>query len=131
MDSSEDEIKIQSARYSDNNIHFSNNQKKFINTMIQFNSESLKDFYGKNEPNYTLFLQIHQITPEKEEIINQILKTEYDLNPFIGDGFLKPLLIKSKKSFNINKKKISYMKPHFSTYSMFTINTRKLTIFKS
>ena len=64
--------------------------------MIAFNSESLKDFYGENAPGYELFLQNHQITPEKEKAINEILKVEYDLNPYLGDGFNKPELQKIK-----------------------------------
>ena len=143
MASSIDEkVEIQSSVYFDDNINFSNNQKKFINTMIAFNSESLKDFYGENAPGYELFLQNHQITPEKEKAINEILKVEYDLNPYLGDGFNKPELQKIKKRFDTNnrelpkisqkykrdfltyKRRLSYLQPRPSTH---TITTRSNT----
>ena len=93
--------------------------------MIAFNSESLKDFYGENAPGYELFLQNHQITPEKEKAINEILKVEYDLNPYIGDAFKKLLLKKGRKSFYTNKRRLSYLQPRPSTHTITTISNKK------
>ena len=121
----EKKVKIQSAVYFDDKINFSNIQKEFINTMIEFNSESLKDFYGETAPGYEVFLQNHQFTPEKEKVINEILKTEYDLNPYRGDGFKKPILRKSLRKFNTNKRKLSYIQPPPSNHKM-TIRSSRI-----
>ena len=78
-------------------------QQNLINTMIETESRSIKDFYGENFPNYNIFLNNHHITPEKEEIINKILNDAYNLNPYNGLKFSKPELIAIKNNFTINK----------------------------
>ena len=93
--------------------------------MIESNSESLKDFYGETTPGYEVFLQNHKITHEKEKIINEILKVEYDLNPYIGDAFKKLLLKKGRKSFYTNKRRLSYLQPSPSTHTMTTRSNTK------
>lgn len=83
--------------------NFSNNQIKLIDLMIVVNSKSLKDFYGETSHGYDIFLRNHNITPEKEEIINKILKDAYELNPYTGS---KIRLNQLKTEFKTNANKL-------------------------
>jgi hypothetical protein len=53
-------------------MEFSENQPLLIDSMIEQDSESIRDFYGDG-PGYDIFLRNSRITPEKELEINQIL----------------------------------------------------------
>ena len=59
--------------------HFTDNQNKLIDIMIENDNKSIKEFYG--DIGYDIFLKNKRITPEKEKIINKILKDAYDFNP--------------------------------------------------
>ncbi len=87
-------------------MEFSNNQQRLIYSMIQQDSESIMDFYGNDVPGYNIFLTNHQITPDKEIVINSILKDARDLNPYTNEGFKTQELQRIKKNFQKKKQRI-------------------------
>ena len=74
--------------------HFTDNQHKLIDAMIENDSKSIKEFYG--DIGYDIFLKNKRITPEKEKIINKILKDAYDFNPNNKNKKYKKLVQKFK-----------------------------------
>tara|TARA_B100000902_G_scaffold243071_1_gene230146 strand:+ start:25844 stop:26239 length:396 start_codon:yes stop_codon:yes gene_type:complete len=101
-------------------MEFSNNQQRLIYSMIQQDSESIMDFYGNDVPGYNIFLTNHQITPDKEIVINSILKDARDLNPYTNEGFKTQELQRIKKNFQKKNRELSFMQEHPPSHPMIT-----------
>jgi hypothetical protein len=105
-------------------MEFSKNQQLLIDSMIEQDSESIRDFYG-DSAGYDIFLHNRKITPDKEIVINNILKNARNLNPYTNEGFNKPELQKIKNHFHTYKRKLSYIQPRPSTHNMTSRSIRK------
>ena len=89
-------------------MEFSERQQELIHAMIQQDCESIRDFYGY-APGYDTFLDNRLITPDKEIVINNILKNARDLNPYTNEGFNKPELKQIKDHFHSKNRTLSYL----------------------
>lgn len=111
------------------NVEFTLNQKKLIKVMLKLDSESISEFYGVNAPDdYKTFLRNHRFSSEQEKVINNILKTNKDLNPNTDEGFDKPKLKEIKKNFYTNAILSSMSQrpsSHMTTKTRSSINKKK------
>ena len=112
------------------NVEFTTNQKKLIEVMLKLNSESISEFYGVNAPDdYKTFLRNHRFSSQQEEVINNILKSNKDLNPNTDEGFQKPKLKELEDEFNTCNIILSSMpqrpSSHMTTKTRSSINKKK------
>ena len=112
--------------------HFTDNQNKLIDMMIENDNQSIKEFHG--DIGYDIFLKNKRITPEKEKIINKILKDAYDFNPNNKTNKYKKLVkefytLSAKQNPRITRSMTSKRekKNKFKKFKLSSINLEKGT----